>query len=86
MNKYKLVICNLGYSSSIEKLDGKTSSSIKELLELVKEYIDESMNFFEGEEIMCKNFNIKDKDFNKNNIAYIVEMLDQESNIYIRKY
>ena len=82
---YKLVICNMGYSSSIEELDGKTSTSINELIELVKEYIDEETTHFEDEEILLKRFKITDKDFDEDGIAFIIEMPDPESSIYLRK-
>jgi hypothetical protein len=76
----------MGYSSSIEKeLDGRTSTSINELIGLVMEYIDEETTHFEDEEILLKRFKITDNDFDGDGIAFVIEMPDPESSIYIRK-
>ena len=82
---YKLVICNMGYSSCIEALDGRTSTSINELVGLVMEYIDEETTHFEDEEILLKRFKLTDNDFDSDGIAFVVEMPNPESSIYIRK-
>jgi hypothetical protein len=75
----------MGYSSCIEELDGKTSTSINELIKLVKEYIDEETTHFEDEEILVKRFKITDSDFDNDGIAFVIEMPDPESSIYLRK-
>jgi hypothetical protein len=82
---YKLIVCNMGYSSCIEEINGKTSTSINELIGLVMEYIDEETTHFEDEEILLKRFKITDNDFNDDGIAFVIEMPDPESSIYIRK-
>jgi hypothetical protein len=81
-----ILICNLGYISSTEKeLNGKTSSSIIELVNLAKKYIDSANIFFEQENITFKNFKITDKSFNEDNTSYIIKLEDSESSIYIRR-
>jgi hypothetical protein len=80
-----ILICNLGFISSTEKeLNGKTSSSIIELVNSAKKYIDSSYIFLEQENITFKNFKLTDSNF-ENNIAYIIKLEDCESSIYIRR-
>jgi hypothetical protein len=79
MNKYKIVISNMGYISPCyeSELLSFESNNLKEVVNKIKEFISPEMTKFEGEKIAFKNFKIKSLDFNAKN-DYIVDVITME--------
>jgi hypothetical protein len=81
MNKYKIVISNMGYISPCyeSELADYESNSLKEIVNKIKEFITSDMTDFEGEKIAFTNFKVKSNDFNSKN-DYIVDIIIMEDN------
>jgi hypothetical protein len=86
---YEIVVGHLGYEYlDVDELDGKKSTSVNDLMKIIKRYINKKDNTIRAWDMVYPlyesiKWNITDKDFE--NLACIELITLPEFSIYIRK-